>query len=122
MLETAVGGILLAIVVSMFLLALIILMFVLAREGKKPLAVSATNELAERDRFYRTCLRPPRKHCRRCQAGIWDHERQQYIPGLGYIGRAIAGPPPSVGAAARRQRRSAKRAKEYGLPPPSPPE
>jgi hypothetical protein len=71
MLEIAVGCVLLAIVV---------LMFVLACEGKtKPLAVSAANEGAERDRLCRTCLRRPRMHCRRCQAGIWDRERQQGI-------------------------------------------
>jgi hypothetical protein len=69
MLEIAVGCVLLAIVV---------LMFVLACEGKtKPLAISVANEGAERDRLCRTCLRRPRMHCRRCQAGIWDRERQQ---------------------------------------------
>ena len=71
MLEIAVGCVLLAIVV---------LMFVLACEGKtKPLAISVANEGAERDRLCRTCLRRPRMHCRRCQAGIWDRERQQGI-------------------------------------------
>ena len=71
MLEIAVGCVLLAIVV---------LMFVLAGEGKtKPLAISVANEGAERDRLCRTCLRRPRMHCRRCQAGIWDRERQQGI-------------------------------------------
>jgi hypothetical protein len=71
MLEIAVGCVLLAIVV---------LMFALACEGKtKPLAVSAANEGAERDRLCQTCLRRPRMHCRRCQAGVWDRDRQQGI-------------------------------------------
>jgi hypothetical protein len=71
MLEIAVG----------VLLVIVVAMFVLACEGRKtkPLAVSAANESAERDFLCRTCLRRPRMHCRRCQAGIWDRERQQGI-------------------------------------------
>jgi hypothetical protein len=71
MLEIAVGCVLLVIVVLMFVLA--------CEEKTKPLAVSAANEGAERDRLCQTCLRRPRKHCRRCQAGIWDRERQRGI-------------------------------------------
>ena len=106
MLEIAVGCVLLAIVVLMFVLA--------CEEKTKPLAVSAANEGAERDRLCRTCLRRPRTHCRRCQAGIWERERQQGIIRGGcleinlassrgepvYIGHATADP--------RRQGRSMK--------------
>jgi hypothetical protein len=70
----------LEIAVGCVLLASVVLMFILACEGKtKSLAVSAANEGAGRDRLCRTCLRRPRMHCRRCQAGIWDRERQQGI-------------------------------------------
>src|ERR1700721_3109167 len=68
MFETIAGSILLAIAV---------LMFVLAGSGNKRLAVSATNDGAERDLFCQTCLRLPRKHCRRCQTGIWAREWQK---------------------------------------------
>jgi hypothetical protein len=68
MLETIAGSILLAIAV---------LMFVLAGSGNKRLAVSATKVGAERDLFCQTCLRLPRKHCRRCQTGIWAPEWQK---------------------------------------------
>jgi hypothetical protein len=68
MLETIAGSTLLAIAV---------LMFVLAGSGNKRLAVSATNDGAERDLFCQTCLRLPRKHCRRCQTGIWAREWQK---------------------------------------------
>jgi hypothetical protein len=67
MLETIAGSILLAIAV---------LMFVLAGSGKR-LAVSATNDGVERDLFCQTCIRLPRKHCRRCQTGIWAREWQK---------------------------------------------
>jgi hypothetical protein len=118
MLETAVGGILLAIVVSMFLLALIVLIFVLAREGKKPLAVSATNHLAERVGFA--------EHARGHHASIAVDAKQEFgiargsntSPGLVYIGQAIAGPPPAVGAAARRQGRSIKLMSDRPSPDP----
>jgi hypothetical protein len=68
MLETIAGSTLLAIAV---------LMFVLAGSGNKRLAVSATNEGVERDLFCKTCMRLPRKHCRRCQTGIWAREWQK---------------------------------------------
>jgi hypothetical protein len=46
------------------------------------LAVSATNDGVERDLFCQTCLRLPRKHCRRCQTGIWAREWRKIVGSL----------------------------------------
>jgi hypothetical protein len=95
MLETIAGSILLAIAV---------LMFVLAGSGNKRLAVSATNDGVERDLFCQTCMRLPRKHCRRCQTGIWAREWQKNSRGL-VCGRKVTDSH-SISAMARQQGKS----------------